>query len=321
MSSETESQAGAAFLAGVQRRQAWAPAALRLTTSLVAGIRHRAESLGVGAGRLARWHEEPTPPHRRVDAWSPLELPAPVVEPRQVAGHQPPDGVRAGRRTAPATASAPGAPAADPSPAPLRRARARLRPVFAAEETTTPEPARAQAGERPVWQPLELTRIRTPEPHLVPTVSSEPRREVRQPLIEPRQARPGEAAAPISRRLPALPEEPRLPRAAEKEAPAATPPAMAPVRREPAASPPPATPDAIAELIEKTVSPVSLPGIELRPVTPAAETEAAPAPAKREPRAPTAPPAPPLDINAVSDKVYEMLQRRQRLERERRGSF
>jgi hypothetical protein len=44
-------------------------------------------------------------------------------------------------------------------------------------------------------------------------------------------------------------------------------------------------------------------------------------PRARAPRRPAAPPptAPPLNIDAVADKVYRLLERRQRLERERKG--
>jgi hypothetical protein len=91
---------------------------------------------------------------------------------------------------------------------------------------------------------------------------------------------------------------------------------------------------AIERLISRTVLPVALPGLQIRLVTPDA-----PAPATQRsaadaaeggrstvevPKAPTPPPAappPPLDINFVADKVYQTLQRRHQLERERRGLY
>ncbi len=91
-------------------------------------------------------------------------------------------------------------------------------------------------------------------------------------------------------------------------------------------------PAVIERLIERTVFPMAMPGLQIRPVRPDAS-----APATRRstndapeggrsamgtPKGPApAPPPPPLDINAVADKVYQTLQRRHQLERERRGLY
>lgn len=89
---------------------------------------------------------------------------------------------------------------------------------------------------------------------------------------------------------------------------------------------------AIERLIERTMVPVPLPGLKLRLVAPEELTVAGerrvPAEDSRPPAldgtgptpAGSAPP-PELDINAVADRVYQTLERRQQLERERRGLY
>jgi hypothetical protein len=87
-------------------------------------------------------------------------------------------------------------------------------------------------------------------------------------------------------------------------------------------------PSIIEQLIEQTPVPGVLPGLELRLVSP--EFVKTHHPESRDgtdekipssPAAPTLPLPPPLDINAVADKVYQTLQRRQQVERERRGLY
>jgi hypothetical protein len=91
---------------------------------------------------------------------------------------------------------------------------------------------------------------------------------------------------------------------------------------------------AIEKLIERTVLPVPLPGLELRLVSPEKQSSsidrASDATDGRPPKAdvstpptsvPASSPMPQLDINRVADKVYQTLQRRQLLERERRGLY
>ena len=103
--------------------------------------------------------------------------------------------------------------------------------------------------------------------------------------------------------------------------------AILPPSRPADASPAPVTQTAIEKLIERIREPVPVPGFEVRLVQPA-ERETAAQPKAAEPgdaaktnAAPTPPPpqAPPLDINAIADKVYKTLMRRERLERERKG--
>ncbi len=90
--------------------------------------------------------------------------------------------------------------------------------------------------------------------------------------------------------------------------------------------------DAIERLIERTMVPVPLPGLKLRLVAPEELTVAG---ERRVPAEDSRPPAvdgtgptparseqpPELDINAVADRVYQTLERRQQLERERRGLY
>jgi hypothetical protein len=93
---------------------------------------------------------------------------------------------------------------------------------------------------------------------------------------------------------------------------------------------------AIETLLEQTVMPVPLPGLELRLVSPGEEdspTHALQHVADADDRQPTAddstppvpvpasPPRPELDINEVAEKVYNTLVRRQQLERERMGLY
>ena len=104
-------------------------------------------------------------------------------------------------------------------------------------------------------------------------------------------------------------------------------------RTAPSASDPsalPYLPTPVQTLIERTVRPVPVPGLEIRVI------ERAPRGAQDEPAArsngdadagvpprpaPTPSAAPSLNIDAVADKVYHLLQRRQRFERERKGRY
>src|SRR5262249_48323986 len=91
----------------------------------------------------------------------------------------------------------------------------------------------------------------------------------------------------------------------------------------------PEAPAAIERLIERIVRPVPIPGLEIRALERPARfvkdkalgdtTSKAAETSRRPPPVPTAPP--PLDIDTVADKVYRLLQRRDRFERERKGRF
>jgi hypothetical protein len=86
----------------------------------------------------------------------------------------------------------------------------------------------------------------------------------------------------------------------------------------------------VEQLIERTLLPAPLPGLEVRLVppehrltsearAPAEAPDPPPSPEERRPE-PAAPP-PALNIDALADRVYQTLQRRQQLERERRGLY
>ncbi len=88
---------------------------------------------------------------------------------------------------------------------------------------------------------------------------------------------------------------------------------------------------AIEKLIEQTRRPVPLPGLEIRVVRPSQGDEGDPhRSAEEKDRAtpnmagsppPAASPAHQLDLDAVADKVYQTLMRRQQFERERKGFY
>jgi len=96
------------------------------------------------------------------------------------------------------------------------------------------------------------------------------------------------------------------------------------------------TNNALHELIESVTTPVPMPGLKVRLFSPSVEPQATFARLPRspgeeqqresKPEVPAAsqhPPAgePRIDINAVADKVYETLTRRQQFERERKGLY
>jgi hypothetical protein len=84
----------------------------------------------------------------------------------------------------------------------------------------------------------------------------------------------------------------------------------------------------VEKVIERTHEAVPMPGLEIRLIRPS-ERETSDQRQRADERdratpsapAPSAPPAPQLDINAVADKVYQTLVRRQQFERERKGLY
>lgn len=99
----------------------------------------------------------------------------------------------------------------------------------------------------------------------------------------------------------------------------------------PRSLPPAEDTEAITKLIERSVLPMPMPGLGLRLFAPdeppearaRAEQAARDEPVEAAQSPPLAPASaqPPLDINEVADKVFQTLQRRQQLERERRGFY
>jgi hypothetical protein len=86
----------------------------------------------------------------------------------------------------------------------------------------------------------------------------------------------------------------------------------------------------VERLIAGTTMPAPLPGLEVRLVPPEQRAVAEP---RTPPDSPSPPPAreevhqetpdrtPPLDLDALADKVYQTLKRRQQFEQERRGLY
>lgn len=252
---------------------------------------------------------------------------------RVSAGRQ--DPVRVQRFAAPpsplaASASATAAP--PPRPSALSSAPVRRQPHEAAAAGFTPhEPA-------PV--PPERTRSAAPafESAAIPSGGPEIEASPRPPIErhgEPARVSDehwGEdrrtAVVVIERQAPAI-RASAPPAAAERSAAGASVPLHG---SEPSVVRPGAAPQgrAIEKLIERTIRPVPVPGLEIRLLKPAprAEDDERTADEPGEPSASASPrpapapaPPPPLDIEAVADKVYRLLQRRQRFERERKGRY
>jgi hypothetical protein len=94
------------------------------------------------------------------------------------------------------------------------------------------------------------------------------------------------------------------------------------------------TPSRRAEVPEPAaIPPMALPGVQIRLLKPDESASTTPPSGKNvaeggrsaidisKPKAPMPSAPPPLDINAVAEKVYQTLQRRLQLERERRGLY
>jgi hypothetical protein len=197
-------------------------------------------------------------------------------------------------------------------PAALFRSRVG-RPLFSAETNDLLDPDRLPLADR---QTIESRLV------LVSSVSSFPRQEVRGgfPASSPLWPR-----LPESERIrlePVVSQSPPWMRIPQTPSPAQSPQASAV-----------GSVGAIERLIEQTVLPTALPGLEVRLVSPdmpppetprsRADAEEGGEPAVTVPKSlqrPTSSSLPPqLDVNAVAEKVYHLLQRRQLLERERRG--
>jgi hypothetical protein len=299
---------------GVYNRQAWRPSAVRATESLVAGIIHRA-GLMQHAAQLSAWYEQCT---RRVQPWPgwfPLSLEFPA-------------------ETLPSDERMRATPA-------LRLTT--LQAMRTATETTPQRETGAATvlalapGNRLLWRSLPSASIPMLQPRLVTSVSPTPRQEVRGGFPSPQPPLAG------------LPQ-------AEQTSTVSAPLAQQTVTHTPSSSAPaqqamvvsgalPEAPGALATLIERTILPGPLPGLELRLLSPTQPASAIHHPLdaadphqpaeEDQPTAgiavptmpvpampiPTSSPVPQLDINAIADKVYQTLQRRQQFERERRGLY
>jgi len=332
-------------------RVGWRPPALRTGHALVMrAIAHEAFATGT-IGRLQAWHDRMS---HRVQPWggrpSALIAPGAIERPHEDGGAARPASSLGAIRPAhafpapigPHTAAEWGGedtdaaiPTGDPSIPNADSAMAAPRRTAGGEHPEKFNRPTPDTGGRPVdTSPPPRTastpaqRVVLPAPAHVPpqiapglrplylTVSPQPRREVRGgfPAIEPSAGGPAkdQAAPPAvgpARQLEAAPG-PQWP------------PSTVPVPR-------PDEPTVIERLIERTVRPAPLPGLEIRVVQPQRreqgdERPSLAADARPDTRgaaatAPAAAAAPPLDINAVTDRVYRLLVRRERFERERKG--
>lgn len=339
--------------AALYERQSWRPPAVNAAESFLSGLTGRSEPFMNNAVRLSRWYEQFS---RRVQPWSgwpPLSL-----EFRIENLSQGKEGARGAKdyssKLQPPLSQKPSTqPAVSNSAIRLSI----LRTIYATKNTT--HPSRADNwSELPVllreelphplrdriyWRSLPQAEILPLLPRLVVSVSPTPRREVRGgfpsdthllstlPIDERISAKP--ASFPVAQQNVAqeilsspLPWQTVI----QPDALPATPEAMV----NNITSSPSEKPGAIETLIERMVLPEPLPKLEMRLVSPeqhqASSTRLTPNTANDgqkathltpELPAPAPPATAPLDVNAIADKVYQKLLRRQQLERERRGLY
>ncbi len=171
------------------------------------------------------------------------------------------------------------------------------------------------------WHWLSIADVSKSESHLVTGASSTPRQEV-------------SGGFPMHQ-----PSHPVLPEARRTRTEPETSPLMQWTKTREASTASPSKSEsrgAIETLLEQTVMPVPLPGLELRLVSPGEEDSSTHTlqhvadADDRQPAAddstppmyvPASPPRPELDINEVAEKVYNTLVRRQQIERERMGLY
>lgn len=183
-------------------------------------------------------------------------------------------------------------------------------------DVSQPE-SRVEEG-REMWPLANAPSFRS---RILLAASSSPRRELR-------------GGYPIRTLMPAMPFQREATRTAPEASPSRVDLPEAPGSQVLAASRPEGESGALQRLIEATVLPVPLPGMELRLASRDWRMEKGldrknhdPSEPHNGPSAPppVAPPARPetsaLDLNAVADKVYQTLMRRRQRERERRGLY
>jgi len=333
MSNEAKGQNGgqiSGLPAGVYERSSWRPLAARAAESLLSGVLKRHATFFHRAARLSAWHEQFA---RRAQPWpalSPMSLEYSVEEwqaegrrqATQASDSDEADFTKSGspvqveRSVAHHHSSAPRQPRGEMNLSRPALRLAVLRPISPITETARENEPAEISGRHPMWPSLPVANESGPELRLLTIARSASRREVRGgfPSRQP--------SLPVAERaIDDLAASPTARRAVREEQ-------SSPAQSQRADEPEPR--GAIERLIEQTVRPVALPGLELRLAPPERQTSADhPPPNDAEGRgsAPNATPAPApvsppqLDINAVADKVWQTLQRRQRLERERRGLY
>lgn len=336
---------GGSLPSGVQVRQSWRPSTVLAADAFISGLVNRSEPLMRNAVQRSLWFEQFT---RRVQpwaGWSPLSLEFSATE-QSLAGQA---------QAAPATRSS----NENESIATHRSfaASARSSPnVSLHGATVTQQPRVESALTRPAIQlavlrttsppiqreanyPIELPQVPSDrpstytnhpiafpastddqpalQPRIALSVSSTPRKEVRGGFPTFQQPLPASPAVALPEVQQPLPQQMPLP---APGLPAAAPSSL------------PVAQSAIEKLIENAFLPTSIPNLEMRLVIPenrtsqpnqhpqeASDSQAAIGTSGSPP--PIPPPQPNLDINAIADKVYHTLQRRQQFERERRGLY
>lgn len=195
-------------------------------------------------------------------------------------------------------------------------ARLPLAPPRSVQSDSIP-PESLNETKQASWLPPRITPF---EPRIILSASTSPRHEVR-------------GGYPTITSWPALLSKTETFRAKPETEPTRVEVVEAPIQQTLELSNPESPNGAIQKLIERTVLPVPLPGMELRltrrgrqDADPEDKTydarERPPQPDARSPLPPSAPPERlPLDLNAVAEKVYQTLMRRQQRERERRGLY
>lgn len=172
-------------------------------------------------------------------------------------------------------------------------------------------------------EPQSQARSAPSQTRLRPSASPQPRREVRpdtppspRPVISPSEASDAEPTRTFPAEVDYQPDAP-------PETAASPWTAEGPVSADPGVG----MPSVVERVIERLGGPGSLPGLTVRVPAPLSQPvveQPAPPP---EPPAPAAEalrvpePGPEVDVAGLADKVYELLQRRQRVERERRGLY
>ena len=349
---------------GVRARQSWRPPALVLASSLLASVAHRAGPPLPNPARLSGWYARLATRVRPWPDWSPPTLALRVAEsplagppPSRAAASRASDGNAAAATSGPPppaparpvagrmlrrdsagalsphspsrlqpTAAASQSPAARQQPgaqSALSRPALRLATLRPAQPAHAPEARRRGEPAAGLAMPLPVPSAPTVQPRLILSISQTPRQDVRGgfPSRQPALPRHPERRSAEPATAPSPPWTPR------PETNSASAPAPAPAWP----GPPSETRSVIEQLIERTVFPTPLPGLELRLVSPEQAVREGGSPAdgsagslqstdRPTPPAVSAPPAQ-LDIDAVADRVYQTLQRRQQLERDRRGLY
>jgi hypothetical protein len=183
----------------------------------------------------------------------------------------------------------------------------------------------ARSPQEALWRALLAPLTSVPEPRLSLTISPSPRQEVQGGF--PSQPLPSVNGSETAH----IPAAPLLAPLRITHETFLSSPLQQAVARVGAVS----APGAIEELMERTVLPGLLPGLELRLVPPdqpvpathwplsSATESGQPTEEKSQSPGPatSTPPIPQLDIEAVADRVYHTLRRREQVERERRGLY